>query len=57
MKEKQVSATTLADRQKLREERAKLTSPIDRIAFDNRPTPGGVPLGLVLMAFEEEDTP
>lgn len=42
-------------RRALRAERAALDSPFERIAFDNRRLGHGLPLGLVLMAFEEED--
>ena len=34
------------------DERDAMKNPIDRIALDNRPGPFGLPLGLVLMAFD-----
>jgi len=34
------------------DERDAMTNPFDRIALDNRPGPFGLPVGLVLMAFD-----
>lgn len=38
---------------KLRNERAKLTNPFDRIAFDNQWIEG-IPVGLILLAEDEK---
>ena len=45
---------TPAGRRLLRDRRALLASPIDRIAFDNVWV-GSMPVGLVLLAYERED--
>lgn len=46
--------TTKVQRIQWRAERNELANPVDRIVFDNKWI-GGVPRGLILMAFEEED--
>ena len=52
-----VSAPKLTEAQRrelleLHDERDGMANPIDRIALDNRPGPFGLPVGLVLMAFD-----
>ena len=47
---------TAAERNALRAKRAAITNVFERIAFDNRWCEAyGLPLGLVLRAFEDED--
>ena len=46
--------TSAEARRELRARRAALSSPVDRIAFDNRWV-GGLPIGLILLAFEKDD--